>query len=141
MVAPSQIGVQSGGEHFRDYTHRRACSMNPSHESGMHVAGGKRQDVAREFFVNFGQIRRPARQLATEMLADVWRDRLPDRTIPNIFEVVQNVIEHPVRLAPERGPIGGIERHTGIAHCFSAWFPGGPSSSVKIGFNASAQTW
>ena len=119
MVAPSQIGVQSSGQHFRHDTHRRAGSVNPSHESGMHVAGGIRQDVAREFFVNCGQIRRLTRKLTTETLADVRRDRLPDGTIANVFEIVQNVLEHPVRLAPERGPIGGIER-SGRGGKFSA---------------------
>ena len=37
-------------------------------------------------------------------------DRLPDSVIANVLDIVQRIVEHPVSLGAESGPIGGVER-------------------------------
>src|SRR5579862_7865554 len=84
--------------------------MNPAHETRMDVAGGERQDVAHEFVMHIGQIGRSRRKIAMEPSTHLVWDWLPDRTFPDIFDVIENIVEHAVRLGPEGRPIGRVER-------------------------------
>ena len=60
--------------------------------------------------VNGGEIGRRLGKIAVEAGPHLVRDRLPDRTVADVLDVIENVVEHPVRLGPERRPIGRVER-------------------------------
>ena len=57
MIAAPAIGIQARGQHVREHAHRGAAAMDPAHETGMHVAGGVGQHVAKKILVDPGKIR------------------------------------------------------------------------------------
>ena len=66
--------------------------MHPTHETGMHIAGGERQDVAHEFPVTGGQIGRRLGKIAAEAGTDIVGNRLPDGTFADVFDVIEDVV-------------------------------------------------
>ena len=56
MIAPTEIGVQSGGQHLGQHTDRAAATMNPSHEARVNVAGGIGNDEIGEFPIDLVKI-------------------------------------------------------------------------------------
>ena len=84
--------------------------MHPTHETGMYIAGGEGQDIVQEFLVNGGQIGRRLGKIAAEVGPHFVGNGLPDGTIADVFDVSENVVQHPMGLGPKGRPIGGIER-------------------------------
>ncbi len=88
--------------------------MNPAHETGVHIAGGVRQDIVHEFPMNGGQVRGRLGKIAAKPGAHLVWNRLPDRTFTDVLDVIENVVEHAVRLGPKGRPIGRVERRAGV---------------------------
>ena len=109
VIAPPQVGVQPRREHLRQHTNGCAAAMHPAHETRVRVAGGERQNIAHEFPMNGGQIGRRLGNIATEPGPHLVGKRLPDGTCADVFDVVENVIQHPVSLRPKARPIGRVE--------------------------------
>ena len=109
VIAAAEIGVEPGGEHFRQHSRHVAAAMHPAHEAGMHIAGGVRENVAHERIVHGGKIARPARKFFAQTRAHAVRDRLPDRARADVLDVIENIVEHPVALRAGAMPIRGIE--------------------------------
>ena len=77
--------------------------------------------------MNSDELRRAQRAMP-EVAAEpsphrIW-DRLPDRTFPDVFDVVENILQHAVRLGPEGRPIGRVERPALVRRRMRSWFIG-----------------
>src|ERR1039458_8792145 len=97
VIAPSQVGVQAGCEHLRQHAYGCAASMHPAHEARVHIASGEGQDIAHEFPMHGRKIGRRLGKFATEAGPHFVGNRLPDGTFADVFDVIENVVEHPVR--------------------------------------------
>ena len=105
LVAPAQIGVQPRRQHLRQHAHRRAAAMHPAHETGMRVTHGIRQHIVHEACMHRGEIGRLRGERFVKQIAHRLRNRLPYRTLPDVFQVVQHVVEHAMPLGAECLPI------------------------------------
>jgi hypothetical protein len=110
VIAAAEVRIESSGEHLRQHAHDVAAAVHPPHEPRMHVARGVRQHVLREFSVDIRQLGRRARQRGTESRAHLVGDGLPHRTLADVLDVVEHVVEHDVRLPAHGGPIVGVQR-------------------------------
>ena len=61
VIAAAEIGVEAGGQHLRQHAGHVAAAMHPTHEAGMGIAGGVRENVAHELVMHGGEIARPGR--------------------------------------------------------------------------------
>ena len=59
VIAPAEIGVQSGRQHLRQHADGGAAAMHPSHEAGMNVAGRIGNDEIGELAIDVVEIGRP----------------------------------------------------------------------------------
>ena len=96
--------------------------MNPSHETGVHIAGSEGQDIAHEFRMNGGEIGRGVGKIAGKIAGKIpgklvaeprpyfVGNGLPDRTLADVFDVIDHVVEHAVRLGAKGRPVGRVER-------------------------------
>ena len=110
MIASAEIGIETGRKHFRQHAYRGATAMHPSHEAWMNVAGRIGNDEIREFPIDIVEIARLKRKPGLKPRTDVIRDRLPDRTIPDVGGVVDHVIEHAMTKRADIAPVFRIER-------------------------------
>ena len=101
LIAPSQVGVQPGCQHLCQHADRRPATVHPSHKAGMRVARGIRQNLAHERVVKERQIGWLLGQRLTECGTHRRRSGLPDRPLPDMLGVVQNIVEHTMCLRPE----------------------------------------
>src|ERR1039458_8007392 len=109
VIASPQIGVEPRREHLRQHAYGCAASMNPAHEAGVRITGGEWQDIAHEFAMNGGELGRRLGKIAAEPGAYFVWNRLPDATFADVFEVVEHIVQHAVRLVPKVRPIGRVE--------------------------------
>ncbi len=137
LVAPTEVGVQAGGQHLGQRAHRRAAALHPAHEAGVRVAGGVGQDVAHEGVVHGREIGRRLRQRGAELVAHVLRRRRPDRALPGVAGEIEDVVEHAMRLGAERGPVGRVQRGAGVVevesshpHIVRAWLRHDPCNKA-----------
>ncbi len=127
VIASTQVGVQRGSQHFRQHSNRSAAAMHPAHETGMHITGRVGQDVAHEFVMNGGQVGGGLGKIAMEPGAHLIGDRLPDRPLANVLDIVERIFEHLVGLIAKGRPILGVERlaagrnRIGFHVLLSAW--------------------
>src|SRR5436190_12408277 len=84
--------------------------MNPSHEARVNVAGRIRNDEIGEFPIYLVKTGRLDRKVGTKPPADFIRYRLPDRTLPDVRDIVEHVIEHAMTLRANVVPVLRIER-------------------------------
>ena len=110
VIASAEIGVEAGGQHFRQHADGGAAAVHPSHEAGMNVAGRIRRDEIGEFAIDLAEVRRLTRQRCAELPANRIRNRLPYRASAYPRDVIDHVIEHPMTLRAQILPISGIER-------------------------------
>ncbi len=52
LITACEIRIQPRRQHFRQHADRRAAAMHPSHEAGVNIAGGERQDFPHELLVD-----------------------------------------------------------------------------------------
>ncbi len=121
VVAAAEVRIEAGGQHLRQHGRGIAAAVHPAHEARVHVAGGIGQHVSHELAVDLSEVRRLARQLGAELLSHLVRNRLPDRPLPDAFDVIEDVVEHAVTLRAQASPVLGIEararvRHRGFRH-------------------------
>ena len=114
VVAAAQVRVETGRQHLGQDSGGRSPAMHPAHESGMHIAGRVRQDVVHEAAVNLRKIGRRVGHRIAKVSPNLSRNGLPDRTLADVLDIVQSIVEHPVSLRSECGPVVRIEidRHT-----------------------------
>ena len=113
VIAAAKIGVQAGGQHLRQHAGHIAAAMHPTHEAGMGIAGGVRENMTHELVMHGGEIARPGRHDVAKARALCVRNRLPHRALADILDVVENIVEHAVALRAGAAPIGGIEAAAG----------------------------
>ena len=141
VVAPAKIGVEAGCQHLRQHADRRAAAMDPTHESGMRVAGRIGKNVASKIVIRrFERVGRAGDGL-TKPVANMIGNRLPHRPCPNVLEVIEHVVQHPVPLSPQIVPVGRVERGPGrlfvIVHCQAARASRLPAYLYSMAINAS----
>ena len=83
--------------------------MNPAHKSGMNVSRRERQDVVHELLMDVGERARCNWNRGRKSLPYLVRYGLPNRTLAYVLAVVENVVEHAVRLRSQTIPIRWIE--------------------------------
>ena len=69
VIAPAEIGVQPGRQHFREHADRRAAAMHPAHEAGMNVAGRIGRDEIGELAIDVGELIRACAEAASRNCA------------------------------------------------------------------------
>ena len=110
LIAASQIGIQSRGQHFRQHANRRTPAMHPAHKAGMNITCGEGQDIAHELFMNGGKIgRQPRNHAAKPRPRLVWHG-LPHRAFANVLGVIEHIVQHVVGLRAEVFPVAWIKR-------------------------------
>ena len=114
VIAPAEIGVQPGGQHLGQHADWGAAAMHPSHEARVNVAGRIGNDEIGEFPIDLVKIGRFDRKVGTKPPADFIRYRLPNRTLPDVSDIVEHVIEHAMTLRANFVPVLRIER---LARC------------------------
>ena len=80
----------------------------------MNVAGRIGNDELGEFPIDIAQIGRSMRKGDTKPRTDLIRYRLPDRTIPDVGDVIDHVIEHAMTKRADIVPVFRIERFAGF---------------------------
>ncbi len=113
LIAPAEIRIESGGQHFRQHARRIAAAMHPAHEAGMGIPGRERKDVAHELVMHRGKLGRRDRHWPVKTRAHAIGDRLPNRALADVLEIIDDVVEHPVPLGTQARPICGIEGRAG----------------------------
>lgn len=109
VVPATTIGVEASRQHLRKHADDRAAAMHPAHEAGMDITRGERQDEIQEVAVNLREFGRGMRHRGAEDGADMLVHGSPDGTIADVFDVVEDIVEHAVTLEAQRLPVGGIE--------------------------------
>lgn len=99
--------------------------MNPAHETRMGIAGRVRQNVVQETLVDVGKIGTRMRNGFPEMPPHFSRNRLPYGTFFDVFNVIERIVEHPMRLLPKCRPIGRIQRFRAVAAAYDVALPRG----------------
>src|SRR5438132_10554226 len=83
--------------------------MNPPHEARVNVACRIGNDEIGEFAIDPVKTARLERKVGTKPPADFIRYRLPDRTLPDVSDIVEHVIEHAMTLRANVVPVLRIE--------------------------------
>ncbi len=109
LPAAAEVGIEAGGQHLGGQADHRAGPVHPAHEAGVQVAGLERHDVAKEIGVDVGEGRRTRRSRRGETWRTRGRRRTPHRAVPHPLDVVQDVVQHGVRLGAERRPVPGVQ--------------------------------
>ena len=107
MIATTEIGVQSSGQHLRQYADDIAAAMHPSHEAGMNIAGRIGRDEIRIFAIDLAELAAFTRNLGAKPRANLIGDRTPDRLLANIGDGVDHVIEHAMSLRAHSSQFDG----------------------------------
>src|SRR5579864_514270 len=84
--------------------------MHPSHEAGMDIACRIRRDEIGELPVDIGEIGWLTGKRGAKSRANLVRDRTPHRTLADLGDVVDHVIEHAMTLRTKLAPVLRIER-------------------------------
>jgi len=109
MIAAAEIGIEACRQHFRKHAGHVATTMHPAHETGVRIAGGVRKDVTHELVMHDGQIGGSGWHRLVEAGTHAIGNRLPDRAVANVLDVVENIVEHPVPLGTGAWPVHRVQ--------------------------------
>ncbi len=121
VIAAAEIGVEAGGQHLRQHADGIAAAMNPAHEARDARCRWHRAARAHELVMHVCQRGGLGGNLGAKTGAHIVGDRLPDRALADVLDIVEDVIKHPVSIRAEARPVGGIEggrglRRRGLSH-------------------------
>ena len=119
LLASAKIGVETCREHFCQHPDRRTTAMNPTHETRMRIANRIRQHILHKGRMRRHKIARLHRHRQLKHGTHLSRDRLPDRAISHIFNIVEHIVQHLMALMPELLPVFRIKR---FLRCFQHVF-------------------
>ena len=105
MIAPAEVGVQSAGQHLGQHANGRAPALHPSHKTWVAIAAAKGSHVSHELRVSFVQSPRGPGQRHTIARTRLGRRSLPEWARPTARQIIEHVVEHPMALGPDVGPV------------------------------------
>ena len=109
VVGAAHVGVEHAREEVGEVAHRVAGAHVPAPEAGVVVAHRVGHDGAPEVVVGGLQALGGAGEGTVEGRAHGIRHGLPDRLVAPARDVVERVVEHPVREGAERRPVDGVQ--------------------------------
>ena len=109
VVGAAHVGVEHAREEVGEVAHGVAGAHVPAPEAGVVVAHRVGHDGAPEVVVGGLETLRSAGERAVEGCAHGIRHGLPDRLVASTRDVVERVVEHPVRERAELRPVGRVE--------------------------------
>ena len=103
------VGIQTGGQEFGQHADRRAAADHPAPEARMDIPQRIRRHVGLEVKVDIVERLGLLRSSGLEFRTRGRADRLPYRSLPDVLEEVDHIVDHLVAEGLQRGPVRRIE--------------------------------